>query len=47
MEQLSKEYGWTPTEIRNLSVQDINDYIEIISIRNQLEKAQAKKARRK
>ena len=37
-ETLSGAYGWTPTQIRELPVQDIQDYVDILSIRNQLNK---------
>jgi len=37
-EMLSGAYGWTPIQIRELPVQDVQDYVDIISIRNQLNK---------
>jgi len=46
MEKLSKEYGWTPDEIRNLRVSDLQNYLDIISIKNQLEKARNKKLKK-
>jgi len=39
MEKLSREYGWTPDQIREMRVEDIQNYLDINSIRNQLEKA--------
>jgi len=46
MERLSKEYGWTPDEIRRMNVDDIQGYVDIISTRSLLEKAQSIKNRR-
>lgn len=34
---LSKEYGWTLTEIKNLTTQEVQDYLDIISLRKKLE----------
>jgi hypothetical protein len=42
MEKLSREYGWTPGEIRGMNVGDIQDYLDICSMRNQLEKIKKK-----
>lgn len=36
MELFSKEYGWTPKEIRELSYKEVRDYLEIIIIRNKI-----------
>jgi hypothetical protein len=36
MEMLSREYGWTPSQIRNERLTDIRTYLDIISARNQL-----------
>jgi hypothetical protein len=47
MQSLSEKYGWTPNEIRKLSVHDMLDYIEIANIKSQLQKAQQKKHGRK
>lgn len=38
MEKLSREYGWTPDQIRDMKVEDIQNYLDINSIRNQLER---------
>lgn len=46
MEILSREYGWTPSQIRNESYEDIVNYLDIISSRNILEKEEAKKHKR-
>jgi hypothetical protein len=40
MEMLSREYGWTPSQIRNERLTDIRTYLDIISARNQLIKKQ-------
>jgi len=36
MEMLSREYGWLPSEIRKEKVDDIISYLEIISLRNEI-----------
>jgi hypothetical protein len=38
-EALSERYGWTPDQIRQLRLEDVNAYIEIISIKQRLQKA--------
>jgi hypothetical protein len=43
MELLSDKYGWTPNQIREIPMNDIEDYLEIISMKNRLEQAQIKK----
>jgi len=43
MELLSTEYGWTPKEIRELSVVDIKCYTQIISTKRKLEKNKQKR----
>lgn len=43
MEILSNEYGWTPSQIRNMRVDDIQNYLDIIATRNQLEQARNKR----
>jgi hypothetical protein len=47
MELLSREYGWLPSQIRKESYDDIISYIDIISMRNLIEKANNKKNGRK
>lgn len=47
METLSRTYGWTPGQIKEMDVQDVQNYLDIIGMRNQIEKAEAKKAKRK
>jgi len=42
MEVLSREYGWTPSEIRQLSVQEVTDYWTIIQQRKKLEQQSIK-----
>jgi hypothetical protein len=36
METLSREYGWTPDEIRDQRIEDISAYLDILSARNSL-----------
>lgn len=43
MEILSREYGWLPSQIRRERAEDIINYIEIIKMRNLLEKNNQKK----
>jgi len=43
MEALSDRYGWTPTQIRKQDVNDINSYLQIIAIKNLIEKHKMKK----
>lgn len=38
MESLSDKYGWTPNQIRDMRVDDIQNYLDIISIKNKLTK---------
>jgi len=38
MEALSQRYGWTPDQIRESKVSDINQYLEIIAEINRQEK---------
>jgi hypothetical protein len=33
MELFSREYGWTPEEIKKLSTKEVLDYLEIINAR--------------
>ena len=35
---LSNKFGWTPNEIRQMSVDDIKLYIELITIENKISK---------
>jgi len=46
MEILSKTYGWTPQEIRETSMCDILQYLDIIKMRNKLEEAEYKKLKK-
>jgi hypothetical protein len=43
MELLSDKYGWTPKEIRNQRAEDIENYLEIISIKNLIQKRYGRK----
>ena len=38
MEMLSAEYGWTPEEIRQQPIHEVNAYIEIIKRKRLLQK---------
>lgn len=38
MEMLSSHYGWTPSQIREQRVEDIEHYIQILNIKSQLKK---------
>lgn len=44
MEMLSEKYGWTPTQIREIAVEDIGVYIDIITQKAYIEKAERKRA---
>jgi hypothetical protein len=46
-EMLSEKYGWTPNEIKNQSLNDIRDYLEIINIKMKLEKKKMQRAKHK
>lgn len=46
MEALSYRYGWTPEQIRNMSIEDIKQYLEIISEIHKIERGQAFKNNR-
>lgn len=47
MELFSREYGWTPNQIRELSNDDISHYFAIINIRRQKQKAEELRLRAK
>lgn len=36
MELFSKEYGWTPNQIKELTPKELNDYLDIIYTRNKI-----------
>lgn len=40
---LSREYGWTPEEIRQQPAEDIDAYVEILQTRAAIEKHNAMK----
>ena len=44
---LSDRYGWTPNQIREISISDLQNYINIISVKNSLQKEESKKIRNK
>jgi hypothetical protein len=43
MEILSAEYGWLPSQIRGESRDDIQDYIQILNTRREIENKELKK----
>jgi hypothetical protein len=43
MEMLSREYGWTPSQIKEQRFCEIEKYVDIISVRNLIEKTNLKK----
>ena len=43
MELLSKEYGWTPNQIRKINKNEIDSYIEIINMRRLIDNSNIKK----
>jgi len=43
MEMLSAEYGWTPSQIKNESNEDMLAYIEVINNKRLIEKSNLKK----
>ena len=43
MEALSRRYGWTPSEIRNMDEMDVRQYLEIIREEYLIEKAERMK----
>jgi len=40
---LSEKYGWLPSQIRNERVDDVVAYIDIVSMKNLIEKNELKK----
>lgn len=44
MEMLSTKYGWTPNQIREISLEDIAVYMDIINQKAYIEKAERKRA---
>lgn len=46
MEMLSERYGWTPSEIRAQDAEDIGQYLEIISMKQKIEKVRAMRERK-
>jgi len=43
MEMMSAEYGWTPSQIRQESEEDMLNYLEIINTRRFIENKQNKR----
>lgn len=46
MEVLSKRYGWTPNQIRQLNYSDIEQYLQIIRMQRKLEQIEYKKMKK-
>ena len=46
MEVLSREYGWTPQQIKELTVDEYYAYMQIIKDRRKLEEQQYKKMKK-
>jgi len=42
MELLSSEYGWTPQEIRDMDINDIENYITILNCKRKEESKKQK-----
>lgn len=47
MEALSHRYGWTPDQIRGMTLEDIHQYLEIIQEINRQEKIRQMKGAKK
>lgn len=43
MEMLSERYGWTPNQIRDISLSDIENYLDIISLKNKNDKENSRR----
>jgi hypothetical protein len=43
MESLSESYGWTPSQIRKEKFSDLENYLDIISMKQRIEKEMYKK----
>lgn len=43
MEMLSDAYGWTPQQIRDMAEEEVEDYIRILNVKEQLRKVYNKK----
>lgn len=43
MEALSNRYGWTPDQIRAMRSDDVDDYLTIIGLKHDIEKAEQMK----
>ncbi len=44
---MSKEYGWTPSEIKEQDWDDIQSYWQIMGVKNMLQEAEYKKSKLK
>lgn len=47
MEMMSKEYGWTPNQVREMTKDDFDDYYDILLTKNKIQENEAKKLKRK
>jgi len=47
MEALSHRYGWTPNEIRDMNIEDVYQYIEIIAEINRQERIKQMRSKNK
>ena len=47
MEDLSREYGWTPKEIREQDYDDVMNYWQIIGVRRLKERQEQRKIKTK
>lgn len=43
MEMLSERYGWTPNQIRDINLSDIENYLDIISLKNKNDKENSRR----
>ena len=43
MELLSSEYGWTPKEIKEMTLEEITKYLQIMNKKRQIQNEQQKK----
>ena len=43
MERLSSAYGWTPKQIKNQSIDEINNYLAILNVKSKLRERELNK----
>lgn len=46
MEMLSDKYGWTPNQIREMDMLDVEEYLKILNDKASIEKKESKKHKR-